>query len=125
MSEKEVTSVGKVSHYHVAKPLPSSSNIFYDLLTILRTCCPQSAVLQFFKIRGGEVTSICAVQFCRYFFFYKKPERSVYKCTEAGINSHITVPSKVCASQVFTKLLKRVKFSSDQKIVREGFFRAR
>jgi hypothetical protein len=22
---------------------------------------------------------------------------SVYKCTEAGINSHITVPSKVCA----------------------------
>jgi hypothetical protein len=47
-------------------------------------------------------------------FFYKKPERSVYKCTEAGINSHITVPSKVCASQVFTKLLQRVKFSSDQ-----------
>ena len=25
---------------------------------------------------------------------------SVYKCTEAGINSHITVPSKVCAPQV-------------------------
>ena len=36
-----------------------------------------------------------------------------------------TISSKVCASQVFTKLLKRVKFSSDQKIVREGFFRAR
>ena len=125
MSEKEVTSVGKVSHYHVAKPLPSSSNIFYDLLTILRTCCPQSAVLQFLKIRGGRLHLFALYSFVGTFFFYKKPERSVYKCTEAGINSHITVPSKVCASQVFTKLLKRVKFSSDQKIVREGFFRAR
>ena len=38
----------------------------------------------------------------------------MYKCTEAGINSHITVPREVCASQVFTKLLQRVKFSSDQ-----------
>jgi hypothetical protein len=28
----------------------------------------------------------------------------------------------VFASQVFTKLLKWIKFSSDQKIVREGFF---
>jgi hypothetical protein len=43
----------------------------------------------------------------------------VYKCTEAGINSHITVPSKVCASQVFMKVLKWVKFCSHQIIVRE------
>jgi hypothetical protein len=50
---------------------------------------------------------------------YKKQERSVYKCTEARIHSHITVPSKVCASQ----LLKQVKFCSEQKIDREdGFF---
>jgi hypothetical protein len=27
-----------------AKPFPSSSNIFCDLLTILRPCCPQSTV---------------------------------------------------------------------------------
>jgi hypothetical protein len=42
----------------------------------------------------------------------------VYKCTEAGINSHITVPSKVCASQ----LQKEVKFCSEQKIDREDRF---
>ena len=40
----KLTWVGKVSHYHVAKPFPSSSNIFCDLLTILKPCFLQSAV---------------------------------------------------------------------------------
>ena len=31
---------------------------------------------------------------------------SVYKCTEAGINSRITVPSKVCAPRFSTKTLE-------------------
>jgi hypothetical protein len=70
--------------------------------------------LQFLKIRGRRLHLFALYSSV---FFLQKPERSVYKCTEAGIYSHITVPSKVCASQVFTKLLKQVKFSSDKKIV--------
>jgi hypothetical protein len=31
---------------------------------------------------------------------------SVYKCTEAGLNSCITVPSKVCAPEVSTKKIE-------------------
>jgi hypothetical protein len=80
---------------------------------------------QFLKITGSWLHIFALYSSVSTYFTSSQRKCSMYKCTEARINGHITVPSKVCASQVFTKLLKRVKFNSDEKIVREGFFRAR
>jgi hypothetical protein len=55
----------------------------------------------------GRHRSVWCSQTTRGFVQSKSPAGlSVYKCTKAGINSPVTVPSKVCVPQVGTKTLE-------------------
>ena len=56
----------------------------------------KASMLLLKRMISGTTTNIVTNQICNY----KHDSR---KCTEAGINSRITVPSKVCASQDTTK----------------------
>ena len=113
--------------------MPSSAPASFLFLSVCYNCVRQhyscvcdyldylrQIIQTFYKLNLGETSQNGSWATKQEYFseeFASKIENDyglcmVYKCTEAGINSRLTVPSKVCAPQVSTKSLEKMIWPS-------------